>query len=80
MSTTTTDEEDPYQSEDYQRFIAEVSKTCQAPAMTMDQIKAQLREIIRLAKLATPGPWHYWDQPSNDLIAMAHTPTGTANS
>ena len=35
----------------------------------LKKIKAQLREIIRLGELATPGPWHYWDQPSNDLIA-----------
>lgn len=37
--------------------------------MTLDQIKAQLNEIIRLAELATPGPWYYWDKPDNDYIA-----------
>lgn len=36
---------------------------------TIKDIKNECRAIIAQAEKATSGPWHYWNQPSNDLIA-----------
>jgi hypothetical protein len=36
---------------------------------TIEQIKDALQAHIAEAEAATPGPWYYWDQKENDLIA-----------
>ena len=47
--------------------------------MNLDQIKAQLNEIIRLAELATPGPWEtsQFDDCGHDYKAPVRVKAGS---